>query len=506
MSRIGSAKRFTYQRLHALSLTKRLVAVVVLMVLVAYLITTSLTSILLRDYLTDRVDSELQRYLDPVGRTAYEQSAIGTSSPQSFNLPSTYSGLYALYTPTAAGGAITITEGGDFDRPDLASITPDDPRIGQAPFTMVAGDGERWRVLGSTVLTNTEDPATSTVGTVVIALPLTNVDRTVDQLWVLTILTGFATLLAVALLSWIAVRRAFRPLTRIEDTAAAIAAGDLTRRIEESSANDEVASLSNSLNAMLANLEQAFTVRKESESRMRQFLADASHELRTPLATVRGYAELYRVGGVTEPEDISSAMQRIESEATRMTRLVEDLLTLTRWDTGPELATEPVDLVVLVSDVVQDARVRTPDRRVRMQPLANSSGQPVVIGEDGALRQVLTNLVANAISHTDPGTPVEVAVGVQGNRSIVEVVDHGDGLTPETAERVFERFFRADPARSRNKGGTGLGLAIVVSIMARHGGSVRHIPTPGGGATFRLEFPAVKTKLSSLAAALRAPR
>ncbi|UJH69532.1 cell wall metabolism sensor histidine kinase WalK [Ornithinimicrobium sp. INDO-MA30-4] len=230
---------------------------------------------------------------------------------------------------------------------------------------------------------------------------------------------------------------------------------------------------------------------------MRQFLADASHELRTPLATVRGYAELYRVGGVTKPEDVAGAMQRIESEATRMTSLVEDLLTLTRWDTGPELPNEPVDLNVLVSDVVQDARVRTPDREVRMEPLSTGGGQPLVNGDDDALRQVLINLVANAIAHTDPGTPVEVAVGVQNGRGVVEVIDHGEGLTPETAERVFERFFRADPARSRGNGGTGLGLAIVASIMGRHNGTVRHIPTFGGGATFRIELPAAQRKPAS---------
>ncbi|MBW8172487.1 HAMP domain-containing histidine kinase [Ornithinimicrobium sp. Arc0846-15] len=502
MSRLGSAKKFTYQRLHALSLTKRLVAVVVLMVLVAYLITTSLTTFLLRDYLTDRVDVELEQYLAPLGNAAYNQSAFGGGSSLTYNLPNTYVGLY---TPVGGGSQIAIEQNSQLDRPDLTGILPDDERIGQSPFTMVTDGGDRWRVVGAEVQTNTAQ-ASSTVGTIVIALPLNSVDRTVAQLWVLTILTGFATLMAVALLSWIAVRRAFRPLTRIEDTAAAIAAGDLTRRIDESQANDEVASLSNSLNAMLANLERAFTVRKESESRMRQFLADASHELRTPLATVRGYAELYRVGGVTKPEDVAGAMQRIESEATRMTSLVEDLLTLTRWDTGPELPNEPVDLNVLVSDVVQDARVRTPDREVRMEPLSTGGGQPLVNGDDGALRQVLTNLVANAIAHTDPGTPVEVAVGVQNGRCVVEVIDHGEGLTPETAERVFERFFRADPARSRGNGGTGLGLAIVASIMGRHNGTVRHIPTSNGGATFRIELPAAQRKPASLAAALRSPR
>ena len=186
-------------------------------------------------------------------------------------------------------------------------------------------------------------------------------------------------------------------------------------------------------------------------------------------------------------------MRRIEDEASRMTRLVEDLLTLTRWDSQPELSPTRVDLMVLASDVAQDARVRSPEREVSLVPIGDGpvgSGAAVVVGEDGGLRQVLTNLVANALTHTAPGTPVEVAVGAQGERVVVEVRDHGAGLDPDTAARVFERFFRADKSRSRVSGGTGLGLAIVAAIVGRHHGSVRHLVTPGGGATFRVELPA----------------
>ncbi|MGB6021771.1 MAG: HAMP domain-containing sensor histidine kinase, partial [Ornithinimicrobium sp.] len=260
-------------------------------------------------------------------------------------------------------------------------------------------------------------------------------------------------------------------------------------RVPTPAAQDEVSSLSDSLNIMLADIEQAFAVRKASEQRMRQFVADASHELRTPLATVRGYAELYRVGGVSEPDDVAAAMRRIEDEATRMTRLVESLLLLTRWDSAGQLASEPVDLTVLSSDVVQDARVRAPDRDVHLVPLGAGSGRPVALGDDGALRQVLTNLVANAIAHTPEGTDIEVALGVESARCVVEVRDHGDGIDPTTAERVFARFYRADAGRTRERGGSGLGLAIVATIVARHGGTVRHTPTAGGGATFRVELP-----------------
>ena len=483
MSRASALRQTAYGRLHALSLTTRLVAVVVLMVFSAYLITTALTTMFLRNYLTEQVEGDLRQYITPLGNVAYnqyvrlaDQGVVRTGLVPAneyfvlFSPRDTDEQTYSLVTPTP-----------EQDRPDLSRIGWDDERLGGDTFTVGSSAGNRWLVLVQRV--STED------GTVAIALPLTPVDETIRQIWLTTLFIGIATLMAVAVLGWVAVRRAFRPLSRIEDTAAAIAAGDLTRRIPPPGADDEVASLSDSLNAMLAHIEQAFQVREASEARMQQFVADASHELRTPLATVRGYAELYRVGGVREPEDVASAMSRIESEATRMTRLVEDLLLLTRWDTAPSMAHEPVDLTVLVGDVVQDSRVRNPDHLVRMVPLPGGTGSPVTMGDDGALRQVLTNLVANAVAHTPEGTEVDVALGVQQARCVVEVRDHGEGIDPATADRVFERFYRADASRSRERGGTGLGLAIVATIVARHGGTVRHHPTPGGGATFRVELP-----------------
>jgi two-component system, OmpR family, sensor kinase len=480
----GSLRQTAYSRLHALSLTTRLVAVVVLMVLAAYLVTTTLTTMLLRGYLTERIDTELRQYIAPLGQVAYSNLPETGIVQTTLVPPNNY---FVLLTPRATGSStytlVTPTTGDD--RPALRRVDWDDPRLGDGPFTVTSPGGHDWRVLADRVPTGE--------GTVAIALPLAPVDNTVKQLWVLTSFIGAATLAAVAVLGWVAVRRAFRPLRRIEDTAAAIAAGDLTRRIPRPGADDEVASLSESLNAMLAHIEQAFSVREASEARMQQFVADASHELRTPLATVRGYAELYRVGGVRDPDDVAGAMSRIEGEATRMTRLVEDLLLLTRWDTAPRMADEPVDLTVLVGDVVQDSRVRNPEHHVRMVPLEGGTGSPVTCGDDGALRQVLTNLVANAVAHTPVGTDVEVALGVQQARCVVEVRDHGEGIDPAVAERVFERFFRVDPSRSRERGGTGLGLAIVATIVARHGGTVRHVPTPGGGATFRVELP-LKTR------------
>ncbi|GGK82926.1 sensor histidine kinase [Ornithinimicrobium pekingense] len=486
----GSLRDRAYRWLHNMSLTRRLVAVVVLLVLAAYLLTTSVTMTMLRGYLVDRVDGDLEAYADPLARSTVTQ-LLGPNDEsvlerRVFVPPNPY---YVIFTPVGeelpARDLVFPFQRLEQSRPDLDRIPVDDPRIG-SNFTVDAEDGDgEWRVRALRI-TDGERSA----GTIAVGLPLNTVDSTVRQLVGLIAAIGLTTLVLVGVLGWFAVRRAFRPLTRIEDTAAAIAAGDLTRRVPPRAAHDEVGSLSQSINRMLAQIEHSFSVREASEQRMRDFVADASHELRTPLATVKGYAELYRFGAVA-PDDVGGAMRRIEDEASRMTRLVEDLLTLTRFDSEPSLSPTRVDLTVLASDVVQDARVRAPERHVALQPLEGSPGGtlPVVVGDDGALRQVLTNLVANALTHTPAGTPVEVAVGTVADRVVVEVRDHGAGLSDDAAQRVFERFYRADKSRSRASGGTGLGLPIASAIVARHGGTVRHLPTPGGGATFRMELP-----------------
>lgn len=483
MKWVGASRRFVVGRLHDLSLTARLVTIVVALVLTAYVITTALTATMLRDYLTDRTDRDLNVYIEPLLKQTYSQLG-GQESPEVVT-PNPY---YLRITSTAGWTYRTRPVGSDPEQdPQIEEITVDDSRVGGEPFTVESVDGDRqWRVLVRNYSSFTGN------GTIAVALPLSTVGNTVGRLLVLTTVVGLVTLLAVALISWFAVRRAFRPLTRIEDTAAAIAAGDLTRRVPERNAQDEVASLSQSLNAMLTQIEQSFAVREASEARMRQFVADASHELRTPLATVKGYAELYRVGGVTEPEDIASAMRRIENESSRMARLVEDLLLLTRLDTTPHRPHDAVDLVVVANDVVQDARVRSPQRPIRLQRYGTNTGPVVVPGDDFALRQVLTNLVANALAHTPADSPIDVGVGQAKGRAVIEIVDHGPGIPPAAAQRVFERFYRADPSRARgpgSQGGTGLGLSIVASIVTRHGGTVSHRPTPGGGATFRVELP-----------------
>jgi signal transduction histidine kinase len=306
------------------------------------------------------------------------------------------------------------------------------------------------------------------------------------------------------------VRASLRPLVEIEQTARAIAAGDLTRRVPDRDPRTEVGRLGQALNSMLAQIESAFGARaaseasarrseeaaRQSEDRMRRFVADASHELRTPLTTIRGFAELYRQGASRDPAELDRLMRRIEDQAARMGLLVEDLLLLARLDQQRPLDRSPVDLLALAADAVNDARAVAPDRRIELV-LGGGDGDPgsalIVLGDGQRLRQVLANLVNNALTHTPAGSPVKVRVGgwdLDGAPgAAVEVVDHGRGLAPQQAERVFERFYRADPARSHAAGGTGLGLSIVAALVAVHGGTVQVDSVPGRGARFRVVLP-----------------
>ena len=250
--------------------------------------------------------------------------------------------------------------------------------------------------------------------------------------------------------------------------------------------------LAAALNSMLGQIEQAFTARADSEDRLRRFVADASHELRTPVSTIRGHAELYRQGVATSPEQVAALLSRIESEAVRMGALVDDLLLLARMDSTPQLDSAEVDLLSVAADTVVDARVRDPARPIVLRTLTAppwADEPPVVRGDRARLHQILANLLSNVLRHTPAGSPVEVEVGVSDRTAVVRVIDHGPGLAPDAAIKVFERFYRGDAGRSRVAGGTGLGLAIVASLVQAHDGRVWHEPTPGGGSTFVVELP-----------------
>ena len=368
---------------------------------------------------------------------------------------------------------------------------------GGTPFTVGSREGVgRWQVLS--LATEDRDASVS------VALPL-GADDTTRRLTVVTLVIGSAVVGIAALLGGVAVRRSLRPLTAVEHTAVAIARGELSARVPEGGQDTEVGRLTGALNGMLARIEDSIRQRDASQDRMRHFVADASHELRTPLASIRGFAELHRQGAVPQ-EDVAPTFARIEGEARRLGVLVEDLLLLAKLDEQRPMVRSDLDLAVLALDAGGDVRALDPARRVSVRALDGSDVVPVpVVGDPDRLRQVLTNLVGNAVRHTPAGSPVEIAVGTSvgtvgpdgpggpvgpvGSVVVLEVSDHGPGVPVGERARVFDRFSRLDASRHRGTGGTGLGLSIVSAVVAGHGGRVEVVDTPGGGATFRLLLP-----------------
>jgi two-component system OmpR family sensor kinase len=332
------------------------------------------------------------------------------------------------------------------------------------------------------------DPEDS--GLTVIAVPLREVDQTLNRLLLVEGLVIVGVLLALGAAAFFVVKVGLRPLDRIAVTAGEIAAGQLDRRVSPATQATEIGRLGLALNAMLERLEQAFAARTESEERLRSFLADASHELRTPLASIRGYAELFRMGAAAEPQETAKAMRRIEEEAERMGVLVEDLLALARLEEAPDRERRPVELVALARDAVADANATAPQRAITLH-----SEQPVaVLADPLQLQQVLANLLRNALVHTPAASAVEVSVERQGEIARIAVRDHGPGVPAAARERLFERFWRAEPGRERGPAGAGLGLAIASAIVEAHHGQIGVHDAPGGGAMFVVELPAVSAQ------------
>jgi len=327
-----------------------------------------------------------------------------------------------------------------------------------------------------------------------VAIDLSDVQSTVRALIYAQLGIGGAVLLVLGVAGYWVVHRSLRPLVEVEQTAAAIASGQLARRVPERDPRTEVGRLSLALNGMLAQIQRAVAssdssaeAARSSEDRMRRFITDASHELRTPLTTIRGFAELYRQGAAS---DVEMLMSRIESESRRMGLLVEDLLLLARLDAQRPLERHRVDLLALASDAVHDAQSIAPQRDITME-VFDGPGTPEVLGDEALLRQVLGNLVANALQHTPDTAGITVRVGTDDNKAVVEVCDEGPGMSTEDAHRVFERFYRADSSRARTSGGTGLGLSIVDSLVYAHGGTVSITTAPGAGCRFKVNLPRI---------------
>lgn len=347
------------------------------------------------------------------------------------------------------------------------------------PFTIEA-PGTDFRVLARIL--------PSALGSVIVAQSLDNIDQTVHRLQILFIIIGLIALLLIALASRKVIDIGLRPLEAVEVTAESIAGGNLSARLPAAKPDTEVGRLVGSLNKMLARIEESFAARTASENRLRRFVADASHELRTPLTAIRGFAELHRQGAVKGELATTELISRIEKESLRMGSLVEDLLLLARLDQAREMAREPVNISSAVEEAVESARAAGPSHPILVTV---PTEEVFVLGDADRIHQVIANLLANARTHTPDGTPISVTLTHDESGTTVSVADKGPGLSEADQERVFERFYRADPSRVRTTGdGSGLGLSIVDAVMRAHGGHVSVVSSVGAGATFTLHFPA----------------
>ncbi|MCZ2848208.1 sensor histidine kinase [Modestobacter sp. VKM Ac-2978] len=470
-----------------------LVALMVALVAAALAATGFAATSLLRDYLVEQQDTELARSLDQLAAQPYVVPRV--CSPGEMRFPNNQ--YLACVDVGAEDSTLAVATGprDDGDLPDVSGLDPasvDGPQV----FTARSADGQTsWRVGAIRV------PGTPFSDEVVllVGLDLAEDEETLGWLVRIELVVGLLVLAVLGVAGYLVVRNSLRPLVEVEHTAQAIAAGDLSRRVPDGDDRTEVGRLSQALNGMLGRIESSFRAQQASEehavaseARMRRFVADASHELRTPLTSIRGFAELHRQGAVHGPEDTGRLMQRIESEATRMGLLVEDLLQLARLDQQRPLALGPVDLAELAGDAVHDARAVAPDRSLSLQLDPSLTDVPVVRGDEARLRQVIGNLVTNALTHTPADTRVTIRVAedqAEPGWLVLAVTDEGPGLARADADRVFERFYRADASRTRAAGGTGLGLSIVAALVEAHGGRVELRTAPGEGATFAVHLP-----------------
>jgi two-component system OmpR family sensor kinase len=490
----------------------KLVAALLLLVVAALLASGVVARATMHNYLLGRVDSQLEQTQHPFVEHGIGGVVEGTSPGRDRggsddghdavdSNPDRLPSAYVVAVTDAAGHVVYGPTSALADRaqplPALPHLTGADLlRSHTLTVHDVAGTAE-WRVL-ATPVTLTD----GSTGMLLVAQSLNDVENTVNRLTLLLLVIGAGAVVVLAGLGYALVRTSLRPLREVERTAAQIAAGDLSHRVPDADPHTEVGQLSGALNRMLHEVEAAFDERaaseeaaRRSEERMRRFIADASHELRTPLTSIRGFAELYRHGAATGAADIARLMQHIEDEAKRMGLLVEDLLLLARLDQQRPFEQLPVDLLAVANDAVHTAHALAPGRPVKLD-VGATTPPPIVIGDEARLRQVLGNLVSNALRHTPEATPVTVGVSTRRSArtgrtvATLTVADEGPGMSAEDAARVFERFFRGDPSRNRNNGGTGLGMAIAAAIVAGHGGTLDLETEPGQGSTFRVELPA----------------
>jgi two-component system, OmpR family, sensor kinase len=490
----SSALRRVRDFVERVPLRVRLV-VAMLVIVAAAQVTTGVSAIgALDHYLMKRLDAQLT---SSAISTAQQVRLTGTLDMRDLNrlgLPGTVyvqvndsSPLSPQHITTDRNGQRTPAIPTALMTATLSVSTVDLSSVVDNPVTVsAAGKGGPWRMV--------VEPVPQSDALLIMAVTMDEHAATLAQLASIDVVVSVAVLVLLGGIGYLLVRASLQPLRQVETVAAEIAAGQLSKRVPERDPRTEVGRLGLSFNAMLTHIEDAFHDREASEAqarasehRMRRFIADASHELRTPLTSIRGFAELYRQGAATDDADVARFMRRIETESARMGLLVEDLLLLARLDQQRPLRHSPVELAMLATDAVHDAHATDPDRLIELR----ITGPSIVAGDEPRLRQVLGNLLTNALTHTSSETPVTVRVAPDGDSAVLlEVADQGPGMTPDHAARVFERFYRADPSRARRTGGTGLGLAIVAAIVAAHDGTVEVVTAPGEGAAFRVRLPA----------------
>ena len=469
------------------TLRLRLTLTLVALVFAGLVLANAALYVSLRSFLFDRVDQQLTGATQPVTQALASQGGanlpdLGLTRENATTVlpPGTYGAIldanaavvryvfftYGSATPTAPVLPSTIVK-------DAGSAP------GGTTFTARGSgrEGRAYRVLGSRIA--------NTDYILIVAIPLSEVTQTLARLVVIEVIVTIGVLVALAALAWYLVRRELRPLEDMATTAGAIAEGDLGRRIDHTEPGTEVGRLGIALNAMLAQIERSFERRKRSEEKLRRFLAQASHELRTPLVSIRGYAELFRRGAKDRPEDLELAMRRIEQEAARMGVLVDELLQVARRDEERPLERAPVDLSQVAGDAVADARTVAPERSIEFA----APGAVVVSGDEAGLRQLVANLVVNAVQHAGDAATIRVSVERDTEHALLVVADDGAGMSAEDAERIFEPFYRSEQSRAAGQGSSGLGLSIVAAIAERHGGSVALQTAPGEGARFTVSLP-----------------
>jgi two-component system OmpR family sensor kinase len=480
------------------SLRSRLTLGIVLLTAFGFLLSSLIVKNALEGYLTGQVDNQLlalsatalpqiaesgivQDQDDLRGRHDEERErpaeAPRPRGPLS-RIPTTFS-----VTVLDANGSVTGELGGDLNAAPIADYLVgfdlEEVAEHQGEAFTVEGDGNNFRAVAVALPNN--------AGSIVAAQSLNDLNKTVGKLGFFFFLIGAALLTLIAIAARLVIKIGMRPLEDVEATAEQIAAGDLSARMPDANPHTEVGRLVTSLNSMLGRIEQSFDAKIESENKLRRFVADASHELRTPLTAIRGFSELYRQGAVSGEEPTRELVGRIEGESIRMGALVEDLLLLARLDQSREMESKPVDLEDVVESAVASARAAGPDHKVLFTPTGE---ELFALGDEARIHQVVANLLANARAHTPAGTQIEVSISRDGDGIRIAVADNGPGLSTEDQQKIFERFYRADPSRVRVDGeGSGLGLSIVDAVMKAHGGSVTVASEVGKGATFTLFFP-----------------